>query len=68
MNLNLNLATTAAAFLAANAVGSGACPGFEPVADLDLDRYSGTWYEVTRDKDNKYETNQNCVLVDYSRV
>ena len=38
----------------------------EPVADLDLARYAGTWYEVTRDKDNKYEINQSCNLIDYS--
>ena len=38
----------------------------ETVADLDLARYAGTWYEVTRDKDNKYEINQSCNLIDYS--
>ena len=45
--------------------GKKTCPDMSPVADLDLKSYTGTWYEITRDKDNPFERLASCVVVDY---
>ena len=66
MSLTVQFATAAAFFARAAAANSSACPGFEPVADLDLARYAGKWFEITRDKENRYQHLQSCNHVDYS--
>ena len=64
MSLFVRFATSAAIF-AGVAAGSSMCPGFEPVADLDLAKYAGKWFEVTRDKENRYQHLHSCVHVEY---
>eukprot|EP00806_Schmidingerella_arcuata_P003246 Macronucleus_3939.p1 GENE.Macronucleus_3939~~Macronucleus_3939.p1 ORF type:complete len:204 (+),score=48.54 Macronucleus_3939:1-612(+) len=46
--------------------GERSCPAFEAQADLDLARYAGSWYEITRDKTTPFEILASCVVADYS--
>ena len=46
--------------------GQRTCPDFEPVADLDLSRYAGTWYENVRDRATPFELMASCVVADYT--
>ncbi len=52
-------------------LAGGACtstglpPGIEPIADFELERYLGTWYEVAR-MDNRFERGLEAVSATYS--
>ena len=45
----------------------GWCPFTKPsaVGNFDVNRYTGSWYEIIRDKDLWYENGLNCVTATY---
>ncbi|NMT64820.1 lipocalin family protein [Marinobacter orientalis] len=44
---------------------TGVPDGIEPVSDLDVERYKGTWYEIAR-LDHSFEEGLSNVTADYS--
>ena len=42
------------------------CPDFKPMAELDLTRYTGTWYEIHRDKFTPFEILLGCDVATYT--
>lgn len=44
---------------------TGVPDGIEPVTDLDVERYKGTWYEIAR-LDHSFEEGLSNVTADYS--
>ena len=42
------------------------CPSVELMADFDVSRYAGTWYEIIRDKSTPFELLRDCVVADYT--
>ena len=46
--------------------GKKECPSFSPMADFDLSRYTGTWYEIVRDRATPFELLASCVVADYT--
>ena len=44
----------------------GGCPAFETMgADFDVNRYTGHWFEVVKDKYTFFEIGAGCVQADY---
>ena len=43
----------------------GGCPAYTQMAEFDVSKYVGTWYEVVRDKFTTFEILSGCVNVDY---
>jgi apolipoprotein D and lipocalin family protein len=62
MNL-LRLGVVLSVFLVAGCTGLP--DGIEPVSELDLDRYKGTWYEIAR-LDHSFEQGLSNVTAEYS--
>ena len=45
----------------------GGCPkDYSPMANFDVDRYAGLWYEIVRDKYTPFELVQGCDLAEYT--
>merc|ERR1719503_266558 len=44
----------------------GSCPEVDYVADFQPERYVGRWYEVFRDKWNKYTLGTDCVTREFA--
>eukprot|EP00354_Favella_ehrenbergii_P001748 CAMPEP_0170466082 /NCGR_PEP_ID=MMETSP0123-20130129/10183_1 /TAXON_ID=182087 /ORGANISM="Favella ehrenbergii, Strain Fehren 1" /LENGTH=189 /DNA_ID=CAMNT_0010732137 /DNA_START=39 /DNA_END=608 /DNA_ORIENTATION=+ len=65
----MNRASFALACIAVGASASvslGNCPDFERPATFDVLKYTGTWYEIKKDKLNLYELDSACVTANYS--
>mmetsp|Transcript_27282 Transcript_27282/g.33927 ORF Transcript_27282/g.33927 Transcript_27282/m.33927 type:complete len:206 (+) Transcript_27282:90-707(+) len=65
----MNRASFAAALLSVGASASwvlGKCPEIKIKTDLDLARYSGTWYETRKDFLNVFEIGASCTTANYS--
>lgn len=45
----------------------GRCPGTNPVADFDLSKYLGNWYELIRAKDTPFESGK-CARAHYEML
>ena len=45
-------------------ISNPGCPSYIPKPDLNMDRYKGTWYEVYRPFDARFESG-DCVTVSY---
>jgi len=45
----------------------GKCPQVEYVDDFQADQYVGKWYEIFRDKWNKYTLGTDCVTKEFSK-
>ena len=66
MKTGLILALTASLFDTADAaLEFGTCKPTNNIANLDLDRYSGPWYEYQRDSSTFFEWGSTCVRTDY---
>ena len=60
----LNLAALAASVSAG--IGFGKCPPKpELIADLDITKYAGVWYEHQRDSTTPFEWGSSCVTATY---
>mmetsp|Transcript_75602 Transcript_75602/g.104585 ORF Transcript_75602/g.104585 Transcript_75602/m.104585 type:complete len:108 (-) Transcript_75602:12-335(-) len=44
-----------------------ACPDVKPMETFDVDRYTGQWYEIVRDKWTPFELMAGCVNVVYTK-
>ena len=58
---------------AALAIGAEAAPrltgcpkDYSPMENFDLERYTGTWYEIVRDKYTPFELLQSCIGAEYT--
>ena len=58
---------------AALAIGAEAAPrltgcpkDYSPMENFDLERYTGTWYEIVRDKYTPFEVLASCVGARYT--
>ncbi|KAK6182879.1 hypothetical protein SNE40_010464 [Patella caerulea] len=45
--------------------GFGSCPNAKPLAQLDINRYLGKWYEIYK-FNSFFEINQECITANYS--
>ena len=62
VGLGAALASTASAYFHWHG-----CPkDYKPQATLDVDRYSGTWYEVAVDRQIPFEFFSKCVMAEYT--
>ena len=43
----------------------GGCPAFTQMEEFDINKYTGRWYEIVRDKYTPFEILAGCVNVDY---
>ena len=55
----MKIVSVAASFAAIAAAGprwgEKTCPEFDSMANVDLERYAGTWYEIVRDRATPFE-------------
>ncbi len=58
---------SALALVASAAPRLGGCPkDYHPMATFDVNRYTGLWYEIVRDKYTIFEWLQGCDLAEYT--
>ena len=62
-----SLALIALTASAAPRLGQGCPKDYKPMASFDVDRYTGLWYEVVRDKYTIFELFQGCDLAEYTK-